>query len=648
MLSFFRRIINSRTGVIVTFIVLGLIALAFAAGDVTGLSNGGTTSAADAATVGGAPITVADLERRVQDEMQAFRQQQPTLDIAQFVNGGGFEGTLERMINTIALEKFANAQGMRVSKKVVDGQIASIPALQGPDGKFSQTVYERLLAQRKLTDAQIRVEIARGILTEQLTAPTVGASQVPDQLALPYASLLLEKRAGELGFVPYRAMGAGEVPKDAELTTFYTLNRARYTIPERRVIRYALVSPERVKEAATPTDAEIAAAYQQQAARFAASEKRTLSQVVVGDKAAAEALAAKVKSGTAIGAAAQAIGLDAAKIAGVDRKAYSDQTSPAIAGAVFGAARGAVLGPLQAPLGWAVVQVDSIELVAAKTLAQARADLAKELGTEKAASAFGDLHDKVDDAISNKATFAEIVADQKLQPITTPALLADGRNVDQPQTPPDPALGQIIKAGFAAEMGDDPQLVAAGADGTFAVVTLDRIVPSMAPPAVQLREVLLRDFTVDRARRRARIVATQLVAAVNRGVPLANAIAQTKLTLAPVQKVATSRASLAANPNGAPPPLALMFSMKAKTAKLLEAPEQGGWLIVYLDQIESADATGKPAVINAMRADMGKTIGREYVQQFSAAVRRQLGVTKNDAALAKARKDLLGQPGAQP
>lgn len=648
MLSFFRRIVNSRTGVIVTFIVLGLIALAFAAGDVTGLRPTGVGTEATAATVGGTAISVAELQKRTQDEMEGFRQQQPTLDIVQFVNGGGLEGTLERTINSLALEQFGAQQGMLISKKVVDGQIASIPALQGPDGKFSQIVYERLLAQRKLTDAQIRKDIARGILTEQLTAPTIGASQVPSQLALPYASLLLEKRQGALGFVPFRAMGAGTLPTDAELTTFYSLNKARYTIPERRVIRYAVIAPERVKAAAVPTDAEIAAAYQKQAARFAASEKRSLSQVVIGDKAAAEGLVAKVRAGTPIATAARAIGLDAAKIAGVDRKAYGDQTSAAIASAVFAAPRGGVVGPLQAPLGWSVIQVDSIDQVAARSLADARADLVKELTADKEARLFADLHDKIDDAISNKATLDEIVADQKLQPVTTPALLADGRDPTGPPVPVDPNLAQIVKAAFAAEPGDDPQLVPAGPDGSFAVVALDRVVPAAAPPAAQLRDALLRDFTIDRARRRAKTVATQILANVQKGVPLADALKQPGLGLAPPQPLATSRAALIATPGGAPAPLALMFSMKAGTAKLLEAPEQGGWLVVKLDRIEPANAAGNAAVINAMRADLGRNVGREYVQQFSQAVRRQVGVTKNDAAIAKARQELLGQSGGQP
>ena len=47
---------------------------------------------------------------------------------------------------------------------------------------------------------------------------------------------------------------------DAELQAFYRRNVARFTVPERRVIRYARVTPEMVKAAATPTDAEVAAA----------------------------------------------------------------------------------------------------------------------------------------------------------------------------------------------------------------------------------------------------------------------------------------------------------------------------------------------------------------------------------------------------
>src|SRR3546814_2800840 len=99
------------------------------------------------ATVGGTSIGETALRDGVQQDLQNYRQQQPSLDIVSFVQGGGIEGSLSRLIDGVAFTKFAESQGMRVSKRLVDGQIASIPALQGPDGKFSPEIYKSVLAR---------------------------------------------------------------------------------------------------------------------------------------------------------------------------------------------------------------------------------------------------------------------------------------------------------------------------------------------------------------------------------------------------------------------------------------------------------------------------------------------------------------------
>src|SRR3546814_7074251 len=95
--------------------------------------------------------------------------------------------------------------------------MASIPALQGPDGKVSPEIYKGVLAQQRLTDAALRADMTREIFARQLIVPTVGASQIPMQVALPYAALLLEKRQGHVGFVPATAVAAGKAPTDAEI-----------------------------------------------------------------------------------------------------------------------------------------------------------------------------------------------------------------------------------------------------------------------------------------------------------------------------------------------------------------------------------------------------------------------------------------------
>ncbi|MCB8835723.1 hypothetical protein LJD42_29700, partial [Escherichia coli] len=89
----------------------------------------------------------------------------------------------------------------------------------------------------------------------------------------------------------------GAAPTDADIQAAYRRGIARYTVPQRRAIRYAIITPDLVKARATPTEQEVAQAYAQQKPLYAPVQKRDITQVVVLDQAGANALAAKVKGG---------------------------------------------------------------------------------------------------------------------------------------------------------------------------------------------------------------------------------------------------------------------------------------------------------------------------------------------------------------
>ena len=184
MLGFFRRIIYSRFGIVITMGVLGVIALAFALGDITGLQSAGA-SGGTVAKVGGESVSETELTRRVQDELRGAQQRSPTADMSQLVAAGGVESVLDRMLNGLALEAFGQDQGMVVSRALVGSELRNIPALQGPTGKFDQAIYEQVLARNRLTDAQVQSDIARETMVQFLLRPQLGASQVPQSLALP-------------------------------------------------------------------------------------------------------------------------------------------------------------------------------------------------------------------------------------------------------------------------------------------------------------------------------------------------------------------------------------------------------------------------------------------------------------------------------
>src|SRR3546814_6249339 len=99
MLGIIRKITGSKVGLVSTFIVLGVIAISFAAGDMMGItpSSGGMTPT-PVATVGGTSLGDTAMRDGVQQDLQNYPQQPPPLDIVSFVKSGGIEGSLSRLI----------------------------------------------------------------------------------------------------------------------------------------------------------------------------------------------------------------------------------------------------------------------------------------------------------------------------------------------------------------------------------------------------------------------------------------------------------------------------------------------------------------------------------------------------------------------
>lgn len=654
MLTFLRRVLFSTVGKIIALLLLVVIAVAFALGDITNLGGGGGGPAGALVQVGSRKVTERELQERLKDALDRARQEQPALDMTQFVAMGGFDQVLDDLVNRTVLEEYANEHSMAVSKAAIDGEIAGAPGFADPvTGKFSQRAFDQFLAQQRITADQVRADIRQGTLARWVVGPAVGvtrgATHVANQLALPYASQLLERRKGSVGYIPVTAIAAGPAPTDAELTAFYTRNRTRYTLPERRVIRYAVVRPDQFAESAKATEAEIAAAYKQDAAKYAASTKRTLAQVIVADQNAANALAAKVKGGEAIAAAAQGAGLQPSTIADAQKDSFARASSPQIAEAAFAAAQGGVVGPMRSPLGWHIVRVEKVEQIPAKTLDQVRGEIATAVTQRKEAEALTNLRTKIDTAIVGNATFDEAVADAKLKAEVSQPVFGDGRTQQAAEattpTPPDPAMAAIAQAAFAMEVNDDAQLIPLGQDGSFALIKPDRVIAAAPRPLAEIRETVAAGFIRDRQLQAARKAAIAVLADINKGTPIADAIKKTGLAVPAPQPLDAVRGQLAQSGMQVPPPVRLMFTIAAKKAKMTEAPNGGGYWVVWLDEIQPGDASSNKELVAQTRNGLTQVVGAEYLEQFVAAARKSVGVKRDDAAIAKLKAQLGGQGG---
>ena len=644
MLSFFRRGTSSKIMLVVLGIgLLAIVITGFGTGGsgVGGIGGGATGDAL--VEVGDQRVTAAELTDQVNRQLARVREQQPELDMGTFFRGGAFEEILRQLIGSKAMLAFGEEQGIAASKRMIDGEIASIPAFQNLAGQFDDGAFRRALQAQQVSEQQLREELASSLIQRQILLPVAGSARVPQSLALQYASLLLEQRTGSVGLVPAQVMATGPAPTDAEVAAFYRANEARYTIPERRVLRYATFGRDQVLAATQPTEAEVQAAYRAQAARYGAKETRTLSQVVLPDEAAARAFAAKLAGGTSFDQAAQQAGFGAndVKVGQQSREQFTNLTSTAVANAAWGVGRGAVIPPTQSPLGWHVVRVDDITSTGATPLAAVRAELERQIQQQKQEDAVGTLVARVEDALGGGASFEEVARAEKLQVQETPPVTATGQQPGVAGAQLSPDLAPLLKPAFDMSPDEDPVVETIVPGQRFAIMGVSRVVPAAAPPLAQIAQQVRRDLTARRAGDRARALATSLVAKINAGTPARAAFAAAGVPLPALQSVTARRIEIARPNQPVPPPLAMMFSLPKGRAKILAAPNGAGWFVVHMESSVAGDASKNPQLVEATRTQFQRIMGEEYAAQFTRAVEGRLKVERNAAALARLRADLL-------
>jgi peptidyl-prolyl cis-trans isomerase D len=652
MLSFFRRGAMAKAAIGILFLVLvAMVITGFGTGGLGGIGElaGGALGADTIASVGSEKITTDRLSDVMKRQVERLQQQQPGIDMAALIRRGQLENVADQLIGLTAANVFGEREGLVATKRMIDSQIVQIPQFQGVTGQFDQNVFRAALAQQRITEGQLRDQFRNGLLQRQLMLPAVGSPYVPQGFANQYAALLLESRSGMVGAVPTKAMGAGTAPSDADVAGWYKQNIARYTIPERRVIRYAVIGAETVAAAVKASDVEIQAAYARNPA-YAATEMRTLSQVVLPSQQAATAFAQKVASGTPFAQAAQQAGYSASDIAVGDKTEadYAKISSPQVASAVFAARNGAVVGPVRSGFGWHVVKVDNVKAIPAKPLASVRGEVAAALEKQKAQQVLNALASRVDNEASSGASFADIAKKENLTIVQTPPVTASGQGPDAPAGWTAPAdLAPLLRGAFLTDPNDPPAVAPIVPNQRYALVSVAQVVPAAAPPLAQIGDRVKTDLMAWRASLRAKAVAQSIVSKINAGVPAAQAFAQAGVALPPLQPLSATRRDLSKPGQQVPPALSALFTLSRGKARLIDAGEARGWFVVTLDTVTPGDAAKEPALAQEVRTQFQQILSDEYQQQFTAEIRAGVKVKRNDQAIAKLKSDLLAGAGGQ-
>lgn len=642
MIASFRRLSKSAAGKLIMVVFFLLIMASFAMGDIASFKSGTFSFGSDALVkIGDQEVGDRDMSRAMERRLSEVRQQAPTADYSTIA--ADFEPLLKLVIDQKTLQAFADKFGFTLSKRLIDGEIANLPNARGLDGKFSEQAYANFLAQQRLTDKEVRALISGGVMQRLLLTPVATSTRVPVGYATPYAAMLLELRQGDVANIPSSAFRQGLKPTDADLQRYYAANRARYIVPEQRVLKMARIGPELVAGLAA-SEQEIAAYYKANQAAYGSKEIRVISQAVVPDQASANGVATRARGGATLQAAAAPVGSNAAvtSLGAQSRDAYSSLAGQKAAAAVFAAPSGSVVGPIQSDFGWIVAKVEQVRSEGGKSLAAAKPEIAAKLTADKRKEALTDLVTRIEDAIDDGSNLAEAAAAGKLQVTETPLITANGTDRANPAFRFPPELAPALKSGFELAPNDEPVIEALPNDAGYVLVAPSQVVAAAPAPLQDVRDKVAEGWINQQALARAKAIATAIAAKTGRGMPLAQAVKEAGVTLPPSRPVEMRRIEMTEMGTNVPAQLRMLFTLGEGKSRMVADPQSRGFSVVRVNKITPGNALTQPGLIGRVQSEFQQAIAEEYARQFLAAIRAELGVKRNEEAIAATKKRISG------
>ena len=231
--------------------------------------------------IGETDITVNQYVRALQTELrntsQQFGQQ---LTFQQLQAFGIQQRVLARIVTDKLLENEALKLSLSVNDKTVRDNIVSLSAFKGPDGSFNQDAYNFALETAGYTKAEfeeeIRAETARNILSQGILSGNV----INNLQAEIMASFLLEKRSFNVQILkPGSFKFSIKEPTDEELALFLEENIENYTVPQGKIITYAILEPAMLLDGIDSTDTILRKIYEDQTQEYNKPEQRIVDRI---------------------------------------------------------------------------------------------------------------------------------------------------------------------------------------------------------------------------------------------------------------------------------------------------------------------------------------------------------------------------------
>ena len=523
------------------YVVLGALALVFAAWGAYGIVDISFGPGSHAAKVNGRSIASEDV-REAWMQQQPRWQQQYGGEIPEDQKARLQDQLLESFVRDALLATRTHELGYRVSPQQLTEAIRSEPAFQ-LEGRYSPDVAKARLAQAGISAQQFENEMRLALQRAQVqNALRVSDFVTPSELERIFA-LENEQREVRYAVLPAEKFAGDAAIDDAAIEAYYKANEQDFLTPESVKLRYGELRLDQLASEVTVSDEELRKAYEDAKARYVEPEKRRARHVLIeasDPKNAAAALKkaqevlAEARAGKDFAALAKQHSQDPGSAAQGGDLGWAERSyfvGP-FADALFAMQPREIRGPVKTQFGYHIIRLDEIQPGKTKSFDEARGELEAQLQRERAGELFGDRQEQIELQLEQAGSDLDGLAREF------------GLQVGE--------VNEFMRGGGGAPLGASPELqevvfgdtvlnqrriggpLALGEDRLVIVQALDHRKPQ-ARPLEQVREQIVAALRHDRGTQAAEKAAGEAERRIASGASLEEVVRDTGVTAEPAR-----------------------------------------------------------------------------------------------------------------
>jgi peptidyl-prolyl cis-trans isomerase D len=276
-------------GVVIAFIALSMLLYLVPQG--TNTTEGSTDVLAK---IGDQTVTMGE----VRQQLDQIRRQNP---IPQPLEGLYARNILNQLVFQKEVEFEAKRIGITISDQARADRIKMyVPAAFNGDTFAGIDAYTREVQTRfQLTVPVFEDLVKQGLVEEKLRKLiTDGISASPAEIQEEFKSQN-EKVKLDYALIKPEDLEAKITPSDSDIKAYYEQNKAKFMIPEKRVVRYALLDLTQLRQSTVVSDDELKVVYQQNIQQFQVPNRVHVEHILLlttGGKTDAEVAEIKKKA----------------------------------------------------------------------------------------------------------------------------------------------------------------------------------------------------------------------------------------------------------------------------------------------------------------------------------------------------------------